>query len=225
MPKAPSRRRRDSEAKVFCFFFSKKKCLPPSACKSSSPPAPSSCSPPPRRPSSTPRSSCQRRRASRAPPAARPVRAIGRTAPTTTSRRASIRPPRRSAAPSASPTPTTRPDTLDVLWLQLDQNIYRPDARAALVSPFRTGGFTQGDVIDSVSVEQGGRTLALTPLISDTRMQLRLAEAAGAAWQARPAHCLALHGAGRLGRPHRGDLDPQRRHLRDRPVVSAHGRL
>ncbi len=67
------------------------------------------------------------------------------------------------------------PDTLDVLWLQLDQNIYRRDARAAVVSPFRTGGFTEGDVIDSVAVEQDGRTDALTPLISDTRMQLHLA--------------------------------------------------
>ena len=66
------------------------------------------------------------------------------------------------------------PDPLDVLWMQLDQNIYRPDARAKFVSRYFTGHSTQGDEIESVAVEQGGRTIAVPFLITDTRMQLRL---------------------------------------------------
>ena len=66
------------------------------------------------------------------------------------------------------------PDPLDVLWVQLDQNIYRPDARAKFASPYFSGHSTQGDEIESVSVEHGGRTVSAPFLISDTRMQVRL---------------------------------------------------
>ena len=68
------------------------------------------------------------------------------------------------------------PDKLDSLWLQLDQNIYRKDARAAVSSPFRRGPFTDGDVIESVDVERSGRTQAAEHLVSDTRMQVYLTE-------------------------------------------------
>jgi hypothetical protein len=81
------------------------------------------------------------------------------------------------------------PDTLTSLWLHLEQNIYRPDARSAAFS----GGSrrrrsanpnvvttTTGDVLDSVEIQRIGATKsapvkALT-LVSDTRLQIRLPE-------------------------------------------------
>jgi len=66
------------------------------------------------------------------------------------------------------------PDQLDRLWLQLDQNLYRPESRGALASGRRPGGNTDGMVIDGVELVIGGKTIALTPLISDTRMQVTL---------------------------------------------------
>jgi hypothetical protein len=76
------------------------------------------------------------------------------------------------------------PDALDVLWVQLDQNIYRHDSRAAFKPQYMPRGccdFTDGDVIDSVGIEQGnGHVVPLHPLVSDTRMQLRLPAALSA---------------------------------------------
>src|SRR5215212_5735323 len=54
------------------------------------------------------------------------------------------------------------PDNLKFLWLQLDQNIYKKDSRGSATTT-QTGGrwangeYTQGDVIKSVSVEDGGQ--------------------------------------------------------------------
>ncbi|WP_373318215.1 M1 family metallopeptidase [Ameyamaea chiangmaiensis] len=72
------------------------------------------------------------------------------------------------------------PDALAVLWLQLDQNIYRADARADFVNPERHAEHTDGDVIENVSIESDGKDVPLTPLISDTRMQLVLPQALAA---------------------------------------------
>ncbi|MES2420958.1 MAG: M1 family metallopeptidase [Pseudomonadota bacterium] len=74
------------------------------------------------------------------------------------------------------------PDVLDVLWLQLDQNLYRPGSRGADSRGGPPRGNTDGMTLETVSVEIGGRTSTVTPLISDTRAQLRLATplAAGA---------------------------------------------
>jgi hypothetical protein len=71
------------------------------------------------------------------------------------------------------------PDPLDVLWLQLDQNLYRTDSRAkAAMEPglakFLAAGSTDGYHIDAVEVERGARRAALTPIFSDTRMQVPL---------------------------------------------------
>src|SRR5690348_10996368 len=44
------------------------------------------------------------------------------------------------------------PDTLDVLWLQLDQNIYRKDSRAAAMSGGARGQFTDGYILDAVEI-------------------------------------------------------------------------
>src|SRR5690606_22364851 len=42
------------------------------------------------------------------------------------------------------------PDALHVLWLQLDQNIYRADSRAGMAMPRRRAGSTEGFEIASV---------------------------------------------------------------------------
>ena len=80
------------------------------------------------------------------------------------------------------------PDTLRVLWLQLDQNLYAPDSRGAVTAELRNPryippGFDGGYDIRSVEVRSGDRWEAARYLITDTRMQIRLARplAAGGA--------------------------------------------
>ena len=69
------------------------------------------------------------------------------------------------------------PDALDVLWLQLDQNTYRPDARSAAFSARPAGGHTDGYVIESVEVQSGRSWVAAPHLIDDTRMRVTLPSA------------------------------------------------
>jgi hypothetical protein len=64
------------------------------------------------------------------------------------------------------------PDALDVLWLQLDQNIYRADARAAVSR--RCCRYTDGDVLDKVEVEIDGHHITPPYLVSDTRLRISL---------------------------------------------------
>ncbi len=66
------------------------------------------------------------------------------------------------------------PGPLDVLWLQLDQNIYRRDSRAGAVGGRERTQFTEGYVLESVEVETGGRFSPADHLVSDTRLQVRL---------------------------------------------------
>ena len=84
------------------------------------------------------------------------------------------------------------PDTLPSLWVQLEQNIYREDSRAHIISagsprPRRRRSTpaadtnappqkmtTDGFVFDSVEIEQGKQTTKANYLINDTRMQIRL---------------------------------------------------
>ncbi|MEO6812612.1 MAG: M1 family metallopeptidase [Ginsengibacter sp.] len=72
------------------------------------------------------------------------------------------------------------PDTLNYLWLQLDQNLFNPDSRGAattLVSGdrFDVRGYTKGGYkIEYVSLLYKGKDYKITPVITDTRMQLRL---------------------------------------------------
>ena len=68
------------------------------------------------------------------------------------------------------------PDVLDVLWLQLDQNIYREDARAIFGDRYATH-HTDGIKIARVTVLQGAQQTDVTPLINDTRMQIHLPRA------------------------------------------------
>jgi len=67
------------------------------------------------------------------------------------------------------------PDALDVLWLQLDQNRYRTDARGAFTGNRFPREFTDGYRIASVEVEDAaGHRQPAGWTVSDTRMQVRL---------------------------------------------------
>jgi len=72
------------------------------------------------------------------------------------------------------------PDTLSYLWLQIDQNIFDPHSRGAattLVSGdrFDVKGYQKGgEHITAVSVVYKGKSYKIDPVITDTRMQVRL---------------------------------------------------
>lgn len=66
------------------------------------------------------------------------------------------------------------PSALDVLWLQLEQNIYRPGSRGSLAQGGAPRGNTDGMTLDQVTVTLGKAAVAVDPVISDTRAQLRL---------------------------------------------------
>jgi hypothetical protein len=74
------------------------------------------------------------------------------------------------------------PDNLKFLWLQLDQNIYQQQSRGSATTTQTGGrwanpGFTQGDQIQSVSVNLNGTSTKAQYTITDTRMQIWLPEA------------------------------------------------
>jgi len=69
------------------------------------------------------------------------------------------------------------PQALASLWLQLDQNIYRKDARARYVHASSRRSLderTDGNVLESVQLEEAGRLIKADYVVSDTRMQIRL---------------------------------------------------
>ena len=66
------------------------------------------------------------------------------------------------------------PDTLASLWIQLDQNVYRRDARSGVASPPPGKEFTDGFILDEVALESRGHMTQADYLVSDTRMQIRL---------------------------------------------------
>ena len=72
------------------------------------------------------------------------------------------------------------PDELKYLWLQLDQNLFNPDSRGAATTlvtgdRFDVKGYTKGGYhIGSASVIYKGKSYKIDPVITDTRMQLRL---------------------------------------------------
>jgi hypothetical protein len=69
------------------------------------------------------------------------------------------------------------PEALDVLWLQLDQNLYRRDSRAGAMGGRVRTAFTDGYAIEAVSLEQDGKLVAAAYLIDDTRMRVDLPHA------------------------------------------------
>ena len=66
------------------------------------------------------------------------------------------------------------PDTLDMLWLQLDQNVYRLDSRAGAQGGRPRKAFTDGYAIEAVEIEGVG---AVPFLVDDTRMRVTLPKA------------------------------------------------
>ena len=103
------------------------------------------------------------------------------------------------------------PDKLDYLWLQLDQNLFKPDSRGAAVTPlsgdrFDVKGFTHGGYhIASVSVTYKGVTYKVNPVISDARMQVRLKTPLGAKGdkiivKVNYSFSIPFYGADRMGR-------------------------
>ncbi len=66
------------------------------------------------------------------------------------------------------------PDSLDVLWLQLDQNIYKSDSRAVFAGGWPRPASTDGFAIDSVEVESAGKFIPVHTLVSDTRLRVDL---------------------------------------------------
>jgi len=105
------------------------------------------------------------------------------------------------------------PDELPFLWLQLDQNIYRKDSRGTAISPvngdrWSNKTFTEGDVLKSVTVLlQDGRSLKADYLVTDTRMQIKLANAVkaqGGTIKIKIDYSFAIpeYGTDRMGRQH-----------------------
>ncbi|MFD0749326.1 M1 family metallopeptidase [Mucilaginibacter calamicampi] len=103
------------------------------------------------------------------------------------------------------------PDELEYLWLQLDQNLFKPDSRGAASTPvtgdrFDVKGFNRGGVrIASVNITYKGQTYSLNPVITDARMQLRLNKALGAKGDKIQVKIeynfsIPLYGADRMGR-------------------------
>jgi len=72
------------------------------------------------------------------------------------------------------------PDQLEYIWLQLDQNIFKPDSRAVAATRypgdyFGVLGKTNGGYqIKNVTINQGEKSYSVQPIITDTRMQIRL---------------------------------------------------
>ena len=78
------------------------------------------------------------------------------------------------------------PDKLDYLWMQLDQNLFKPCSRGASATPisgdrFDVKGFNRGGYrIHNVFVTYKGITYKTEPVITDARMQIRLKAPLGA---------------------------------------------
>ncbi len=103
------------------------------------------------------------------------------------------------------------PDKLEYLWLQLDQNLFRPDSRGAATTPingdrFNVKGFGRGGYrISSVTVTYQNKKYTLNPIVTDTRMQLRLNERLEAnggriSIEINYGFAIPFYGADRMGR-------------------------
>lgn len=72
------------------------------------------------------------------------------------------------------------PDQLDYLWLQLDQNIFKGSSRSVAATRYPgdyfnvLGKANAGYQIKEVTISQGGKSYSIQPIITDTRMQVRL---------------------------------------------------
>jgi hypothetical protein len=69
------------------------------------------------------------------------------------------------------------PDSLHTLWLYLDQQTYRADARSNYFTGITPGGHTQGYTLSSVRTQLGAIAADADYSITDTRLQIRLKQA------------------------------------------------
>ncbi|HVV55918.1 MAG TPA: M1 family metallopeptidase, partial [Mucilaginibacter sp.] len=70
------------------------------------------------------------------------------------------------------------PDALQFLWLQLDQNTYKKDARSNFLTGMEppAANHTKGYEFENVSLNYGDVKKGADYIVSDTRMQIRLAK-------------------------------------------------
>jgi hypothetical protein len=108
------------------------------------------------------------------------------------------------------------PDQLDYLWLQLDQNIFESSSRSVAATKYpgdyfgTIGKINGGYNIKDVTIIQGGKTYTAQPVITDTRMQLRLQTAmqpkgGKVSIKINFSFNIPLDGAGRFGRQYTKD--------------------
>jgi Peptidase family M1 domain len=69
------------------------------------------------------------------------------------------------------------PDPLSSLWLELDQNTYKKDARSNFYTTGQPSKHTNGFEFETVNIEVNGRVLKADYLVDDTRMQIKLIKA------------------------------------------------
>ena len=101
------------------------------------------------------------------------------------------------------------PDDLDYLWLQLDQNKFRPDSRGSLTTPaggnrFGRESYTSGYQLQSVAIKQKGNEMRPDYLVDDTRLRITLPQplkADGETLTVRIAYSFRVpeYGADRMG--------------------------
>jgi hypothetical protein len=103
------------------------------------------------------------------------------------------------------------PDELDYLWLQLDQNIFKPSSRAVAATQYPGNYFSVldkkngGYQIKDVTITQNGKTYTVEPIVTDTRMQVRLntpihSKGGKVSMKINFRFVIPLDGAGRFGR-------------------------
>ncbi len=103
------------------------------------------------------------------------------------------------------------PDKLDYLWLQLDQNIFEPSSRSVAATPYPgdyfsvLGKINGGYKLRDITVSYNGRSYPVQPIITDTRMQIRLNEPIQprgdkVSIKINFSFAIPLDGAGRFGR-------------------------
>ncbi|WP_374951719.1 M1 family metallopeptidase [Mucilaginibacter sp.] len=66
------------------------------------------------------------------------------------------------------------PDALQYLWLHLDQNTYKKDARSNFVTGTQPTQHTNGYSIESVGIAVNGKVTPVNYTVTDTRMQVRM---------------------------------------------------
>ncbi|MEO7463030.1 MAG: M1 family metallopeptidase, partial [Ferruginibacter sp.] len=108
------------------------------------------------------------------------------------------------------------PDQLDYLWLQLDQNIFESSSRSVAATKYPgnyfgvLGKVSGGYQLKNITITQNGKKYTAHPVITDTRMQLRLFTAmqpkgGKVSIKITFSFNIPLDGAGRFGRQYTKD--------------------